>query len=81
MSVRRRVWRVGENIDTDALAPGHAMKLGIDGIKPFCLEGVRPDFAAGVRAKATCWWLGPTLALAPRASKPPRCWLHWACTR
>jgi 3-isopropylmalate/(R)-2-methylmalate dehydratase small subunit len=50
MSVQRRVWRVGENIDTDALAPGHAMKLGIDGIKPFCLEGVRPDFAAGVRA-------------------------------
>jgi 3-isopropylmalate/(R)-2-methylmalate dehydratase small subunit len=25
-----RVWRLGADIDTDALAPGHAMKHGID---------------------------------------------------
>ena len=49
MTVQRRIWRVGDNIDTDALAPGHAMKGGIDGIKPFCLEGVQPDFASGVQ--------------------------------
>ncbi|MES2977932.1 MAG: 3-isopropylmalate dehydratase [Pseudomonadota bacterium] len=44
-----RVWRLGTNIDTDALAPGHAMKHGMDVIARHCLEGVRPDFAAGVK--------------------------------
>lgn len=49
MSPAARVWRLGDNIDTDALAPGAYMKLDIDGIAPHCLESVRPDFAAGVR--------------------------------
>jgi len=43
------VWRVGADIDTDALAPGAYMKLGIDGIASHCLEAVRPEFAASVR--------------------------------
>jgi 3-isopropylmalate/(R)-2-methylmalate dehydratase small subunit len=43
------VWRLGADIDTDQLAPGAYMKLDIDGIAPHCLEGVRADFAAGVR--------------------------------
>jgi 3-isopropylmalate/(R)-2-methylmalate dehydratase small subunit len=45
-----RVWRLGADIDTDALAPGHAMKHGMDVIARHCLEAVRPDFAGGVRA-------------------------------
>lgn len=44
-----RVWRLGANIDTDALAPGTYMKLGIEGIAPHCLERERPEFAASVR--------------------------------
>lgn len=44
-----RVWTLGADIDTDQLAPGAYMKLGIDGIAPHCLEGVRPEFAAQVR--------------------------------
>lgn len=44
-----RVWRLGADIDTDALAPGHAMKHGMDVIARHCLETVRPDFAPGVR--------------------------------
>ena len=44
-----RVWRVGADIDTDALAPGHAMKHGIDIIARHCLEAVRPEFAGEVR--------------------------------
>lgn len=44
-----RVWRLGADIDTDALAPGHAMKHGIDTIARHCLETVRPEFAAGVK--------------------------------
>jgi 3-isopropylmalate/(R)-2-methylmalate dehydratase small subunit len=45
-----RVWRLGADIDTDALAPGHAMKHGIDIIAKHCLEAVRPEFAREVRA-------------------------------
>jgi 3-isopropylmalate/(R)-2-methylmalate dehydratase small subunit len=48
-STAARVWRVGADVDTDQLAPGHAMKSGIEVIARHCLEGVRPDFASGVR--------------------------------
>jgi 3-isopropylmalate/(R)-2-methylmalate dehydratase small subunit len=48
MSVHR-VWKFGPEIDTDALAPGAYMKLGIEGIAPHCLEAVRPEFAAQVQ--------------------------------
>ena len=44
MSVHR-VWKFGPDIDTDALAPGAYMKLGIEGIAPHCLEAVH------------WWWL------------------------
>ena len=44
-----RVWRFGANIDTDVLAPGAYMKLGIEGIAPHCLESVRPEFAGSVQ--------------------------------
>lgn len=47
---RHRVWKFGDDIDTDVLAPGAYMKLGIDAIAPHCLEAVRPEFAAQVRA-------------------------------
>ena len=44
-----RTWRLPAEVDTDQLAPGHAMKHGLDVIARHCLEIVRPDFAAGVR--------------------------------
>lgn len=44
-----RVWRLPGDVDTDQLAPGHAMKHGLDVIARHCLEAVRPEFAAGVR--------------------------------
>ena len=44
-----RVWRLGADVDTDVLAPGAYMKLGIDGIAPHCLEALRPEFAREVR--------------------------------
>lgn len=44
-----RVWKLGADIDTDVLAPGHAMKHGIEKIATYCLESVRPEFAAQVR--------------------------------
>ncbi len=46
---RHRVWAFGADIDTDQLAPGAYMKLGIEGIAPHCLEGVRAEFAREVQ--------------------------------
>lgn len=44
-----RVWRLGADVDTDALAPGAFMKHGLEVIGWHCLEAVRSDFASGVR--------------------------------
>lgn len=44
-----RVWRLGADVDTDALAPGAYMKHGLEVIGWHCLEAVRTDFASGVR--------------------------------
>jgi len=44
-----RAWRLGENVDTDAIAPGKYMKLGIEEIARHCLESVLPSFATDVR--------------------------------
>ena len=49
MNTKHKVWKLGADIDTDQLAPGAYMKLGIEGIAPHCLEGVRPEFAGQVQ--------------------------------
>jgi 3-isopropylmalate/(R)-2-methylmalate dehydratase small subunit len=43
-----KAWVFGDDIDTDALAPGKYMKFGIDEIAKHCLESVDPGFAARV---------------------------------
>ncbi len=48
-TTQARVWRLGADVDTDVLAPGHAMKHGIEVIARHCLESVRPEFAGAVR--------------------------------
>lgn len=44
-----RVWRLPADVDTDQLAPGHAMKHGVEMIARHCLETVRPEFASQVQ--------------------------------
>lgn len=44
-----KVWRLGADIDTDVLAPGHTMKYGMEVTARHCLEAVRPEFARAVR--------------------------------
>ena len=48
-TLTHRVWRVGDDIDTDALAPGAYMKFGIAEIASHCLQRVRPEFAGQVQ--------------------------------
>jgi len=45
-----RAWVFGDNVDTDALAPGHAIRLPIEELSRHCLESIDPDFAASVAA-------------------------------
>ena len=44
-----RIFLVGDNIDTDQLAPGQYMRGGIEALAAHCLEAVHPGFAAGVK--------------------------------
>lgn len=45
-----RAWVFGDNVDTDALAPGRYMKLGIEAMAPHCLEALDPSFAGAVKS-------------------------------
>lgn len=44
-----RVWKFGDNIDTDVLAPGLYMKGTIAELAKHCLEAVEPRFAREVK--------------------------------
>jgi 3-isopropylmalate/(R)-2-methylmalate dehydratase small subunit len=44
-----RVWRFGDGIDTDVLAPGIYMKKPLAELARHCLEAVDPAFAANVQ--------------------------------
>ncbi|WP_420997493.1 3-isopropylmalate dehydratase [Cupriavidus sp. 30B13] len=44
-----RIWRFGDNVDTDQMAPGAHMKGGIEEIARHCLAALRPEFPAAVR--------------------------------
>jgi len=48
--VSGRAWVFGDNVDTDALAPGYAIRLPIEELSRHCLESIDPDFAASVEA-------------------------------
>lgn len=48
-SVGHHVWRLGDDLDTDALAPGTWMKYDIEVIAQHCLEATHPQFALDVR--------------------------------
>jgi 3-isopropylmalate/(R)-2-methylmalate dehydratase small subunit len=43
------VWRFGDDVDTDVLAPGPYLKAPIAELAAHCLEALEPRFAAEVR--------------------------------
>lgn len=45
----KRVWRLGDNVDTDLLAPGAYMKGPIEEMAKHCLEALVPEFAETAR--------------------------------
>ncbi len=44
-----RAWVYGDNIDTDALAPGHTLVMPLDEMASHCLEALDPTFAGEVK--------------------------------
>jgi len=48
LTLSGRAWTFGDNIDTDALAPGIYMKLPAQQAAQHCLEAVDPQFASQV---------------------------------
>ena len=44
-----RVWLLGNDIDTDVLAPGAFMKGSIEELSKHCLEAIEPGFAEKVK--------------------------------
>jgi len=44
-----KAWVFGDNIDTDVLAPGHAMRKPIEELAKHTLEAVAPQFASSVQ--------------------------------
>ena len=43
-----RAWLLGDDVDTDQLAPGPYLKAPLDELARHCMEATRPDFASGV---------------------------------
>ncbi|MEO7775143.1 MAG: 3-isopropylmalate dehydratase [Steroidobacteraceae bacterium] len=47
--LRGRAWVFGDNIDTDLLAPGHAMRKPLEELAKHTLEAIAPQFASNVK--------------------------------
>jgi 3-isopropylmalate/(R)-2-methylmalate dehydratase small subunit len=47
--LRGHAWVFGNNIDTDLLAPGHAMRKPLEELAKHCLEAMEPRFAGTVK--------------------------------
>ncbi|RLI77871.1 3-isopropylmalate dehydratase small subunit [Archaeoglobales archaeon] len=48
-TVEGRVWKFGDNIDTDIICPGSYMHLPAKDILPFAFKAVRPGFYSAVQ--------------------------------
>lgn len=48
-AVTGNAWVFGDNIDTDLLAPGHAMRKPLEELAKHLLEAVAPEFAGSVQ--------------------------------
>ncbi|RLF11578.1 MAG: 3-isopropylmalate dehydratase [Thermoprotei archaeon] len=49
IKVKGRVWKLGDNIDTDVITPGKYLSLPMDQLKQHVLEPINPDFAKQVQ--------------------------------
>lgn len=67
-----RIWRFGNNVDTDAMAPAVLMKSPLPVLARHCLASLRPEFPGSVRAgdvlvAGTNFGMGSSREQAPQA--------------
>ena len=72
--IQGRVWKFGDNINTDLISPGRYLAAPIDAVKEHVLESVRPHFAKEVRkgdilVAGKNFGCGSSRESAPRALK------------
>jgi 3-isopropylmalate/(R)-2-methylmalate dehydratase small subunit len=48
-TIKGRVWKFGDNINTDNMSPAQHIAHGVDEVAKHCLETVRPDFPKEVK--------------------------------
>jgi 3-isopropylmalate/(R)-2-methylmalate dehydratase small subunit len=48
-TIEGKVWKFGDHIDTDAIVPGRFLSSPITDIMPHAFEGMKSEFASGVR--------------------------------
>ena len=70
-----RAWVFGDDIDTDAIAPGRYMKSGIEEIAKHCLESVSPSFAFSVK-KGDCVVAGRNFGAGSSREQAPEALKH-----
>jgi len=72
--VKGRVWKFGDNVDTDIICAGRFLNSPLDDMKTHVFESVRPEFAASVKPGdmiiAGAWFgSGSSRETAPMALK------------
>ena len=72
--VRGRIWKFGDNINTDNMSPPQYIPLGIPEVARHCLEAVRPEFSREVKKgdivlAGTNFGTGSSRETAPAAIK------------
>ncbi len=72
--IKGRVWKFGDNINTDNMSPGQLVALGIKICAQHCLEAIRPEFPKQVKpgdvvVAGTNFGTGSSRATAPLALK------------
>ncbi len=69
-----KVWKFGNDVDTDVIVPGQYLDAPMAEILPHVLESIKPEFAAGVKAgdlivAGTNFGCGSSREQAPAALK------------
>lgn len=49
--IKGKVWKFGDNVNTDVITPGKYENLPMEEMSLYCLEPVNPDFAKNVQAE------------------------------
>jgi len=49
MFVRGKVWKFGDDINTDLIIPGKYLELGNDEVSDFAMSGIDPDFTKKIK--------------------------------